>query len=344
MDVVAIAITGAAGPVGRELLPALAGEAGVTRVVGLDVREPTRRVRGVEFRLADVLHSELKPLLEDIDVLVHLASVVDPIPDEALMARVNVDGTRRVLDAASAVGIRKIVRVSSAAVYGAWADNPVPLTEDAPLRPNPGFSPALHAAEVERVLAEWRDAHPGSVVTVLRTAPVLGPGADRLPSRLLLGRPRLRVRGAMPPVQATHVDDLVRAIALVTLGEHAGTYNVASNEWLDRAEAERLAPPSLVPAMPAELLVRVLTRTWQAGVGEIPPGVVPYLEHPWVLSNEKLRARGWRPAHSTHQAIRDGLASLPPTKTRERVLAFATGAVVGALIASGMRRSRLRAH
>src|SRR5205814_10540096 len=134
------------------------------------------------------LHSELKPLLEDIDVIVHLASVVDPIPDEALMARVNVEGTRRVLEAAAAVGIRKVVRVSSAAVYGAWADNRVPLTQDAPLRPNPGFSPAVHAAEVERMLAEWRDEHPGSLVTILRTAPVLGPGAERLPSPLVLGR------------------------------------------------------------------------------------------------------------------------------------------------------------
>jgi UDP-glucose 4-epimerase len=342
MDVVAIAITGAAGLVGRQLLPALAGESGVTRVVGLDVREPTRRVRGVEFHLADVLHSELKPLLEDIDVLVHLASVVDPIPDEPLMARVNVDGTRRVLEAAAAVGIRKVVRVSSAAVYGAWPDNPVPLAEDDPLRPNPGFSPAVQAAEVERLLAEWRDDHPGSVVTILRTAPVLGPGAERLPSRLLLGRPRLRVRGANPPVQAAHVDDLVRAVALLTLEDHPGTYNVASNDWLDHAEASRLVPGSLLPPIPAELLERVLTRTWSAGLGEVPPGVVPYLVHPWVLSNEKLRTTGWRPAHSTEEAIQDGLSSLPPPQTRERAAAFTAGLVAGAALAYALTRRHRR--
>jgi len=165
MNVTSIAVTGASGLVGQRLLPVLADDASVTRVVGLHMRPPRRRARGLEFHLVDVARAELKPLLEGIDVLIHLASVVDPVPDESLMARVNVDGTRRVLDAAAAVGVRRVVRVSSASVYGAWANNPMPLTEASPLRPNPGFSPAVQAAEVERLLAEWRDDHPGVVVT-----------------------------------------------------------------------------------------------------------------------------------------------------------------------------------
>jgi UDP-glucose 4-epimerase len=342
MDVVTVAITGAAGLVGRQLVPALAEAPEVSRVVGLDVREPIRRVPGVEFHLADVLHRELKPLLEGVDVLVHLASVVDPIADERLMARVNVEGTRRVLDAASAVGVQKVVRVSSTAVYGAWADNALPLREDAPLRPNPHFSPAIQAAEVERLLAEWRDDHPGSIVTILRTAPVLGPGAERLPSRLLLGRPRLRVRGATPPLQATHVDDLAAAIALVTLADHPGTFNVASDGWIEHDDVERLLPPSSMPPMPAELLERVLARTWSTGLGEIPPGVVPYLVHPWVVDNEALRAIGWRPTHSNAEAIRDGLASLPRPPTRERALLVAGGVVLGAALTYVVMRRRRR--
>ena len=129
------------------------------------------------------------------------------------MASVNVEGTRRVLAAAAAVSATRIVRISSAAVYGAWPSNPVPLTEDAPLRPNPHFSPAVQGAEVERLIAGWRDEHPGVTVTTLRSAPVVGPGAERLPARILLGRPPLRVRGAAMPVQVVHVDDLATALA-----------------------------------------------------------------------------------------------------------------------------------
>jgi len=337
-----IAVTGASGLVGTALLAVLGDAPGVERIVGIDVREPPRRARHLEFHLADVARAELKPLLEGCDVLVHLASVVDPIPDEALMARVNVDGTRRVLDAAAAVGIKKVVRVSSAAVYGAWPNNPVPITEDAPLRPNPGFSPAVQAAEVERLLMEWRDDHPGAVVTTLRTAPVLGPGAERLPSRLLLGRPPLWVRGAAPPVQAVHVDDLVAAVALVVLEDHTGTFNVASDGWLDPKASGRVLPPRAWPALPAELVERVLGYTWRAGLGDVPPGVVPYLVHPWVVANDRLRALGWAPRHSNEQAIADGLAALGPPPSRARMWVVVGAGLVGALLAGLIARAVVR--
>ena len=336
-----IAVTGASGLVGQALLAVLSESPGVTRLVALDVREPPRRPRGVAFHRADVARSELKVLLEGCDVLVHLASVVDPIPDEARMARVNVDGTRRVLDAAVAVGVRKVVRVSSCAVYGAWANNPVPLTEDAPLRPNPGFSPGVQAAEVERQLVEWRNDHPGVVVTTLRAAPVLGPGAERLPSRLLLGRPPWRVRGARPPVQAVHLDDLVAALALVVLDDHPGTFNVASDGWVDGDRARSLLPRPVMPPMPAELVERVLGLSWRAGLGDVPPGVVPYLMHPWVVTNERLRAIGWTPQHTNEEAITDGIASLGPPPSRARAIALAVlGAVAVVLVGRTFTRRR----
>jgi UDP-glucose 4-epimerase len=347
MDVVAIAVTGASGLVGQRLLPKLAQDERVTRLIGLDVRDPRRRVRNLDFHRVDIGGAELKPLLEAADVLVHLATVVDPIPDETLMARVNVEGTRRVLDAAAAVGVRKVVRVSSAAVYGAWANNPVPLTEDAALRPNPGFAPAVHAAEVERLLGEWREEHPAVTVTTLRSAPVLGAGAERLPSRLLLGRPPIRVRGATPPVQVVHVDDLVDALLLAIADDLPGTYNVAADGWLGADDARALLPRSLLPPMPAELLDRVLARLWASGLGDVPPTVVPYLVHPWVVANDRLRAAGWQPRHSNEDAMVEGLDSLPPPSRAIRyaagaVLAAALGTAVGVLIRRRVRRRRSR--
>jgi nucleoside-diphosphate-sugar epimerase len=331
MDVVAIAVTGASGLVGQRLLPRLAEDERVTRLIGLDVRDPRRRVRNLEFHRVDVGGAELKPLLEAVDVLVHLATVVDPIPDESLMARVNVEGTRRVLDAAAAVGVRKVIRVSSAAVYGAWPNNPVPLTEDTAVRPNPGFAPAVHAAEVERLLGEWREEHPAVTVTTLRSAPVLGAGAERLPSRLLLGRPALRVRGASPPVQVVHVDDLVAALVLAVGNDLPGTYNVASDGWLGTDDARALLPRSLVPPLPAELLERILRRLWATGLGDVPPSVVPYLVHPWVVANDRLRAAGWHPAHTNEEAIIEGLDSLPAPRYGRALLLAAAGAVLAGL-------------
>src|SRR5262249_40258918 len=69
-----------------------------------------------------------------------------------------------------------VVLVSSALVYGAWPDNRVPLAEDAPLRPNPGFFPAVERAEAERLVADWSADHPDVPVAILRPAVMVGAG------------------------------------------------------------------------------------------------------------------------------------------------------------------------
>jgi len=340
MEVHQIAVTGAAGLVGRHLLPALADHPDVGRVVGLDVREPDRRPKSVTFHRVDIAGTSLRPVLEGVDVLVHLAGVVDPVPDEKVMARVNVGGTRHVLEEAAAVGVRRIVRVANAAVYGAWPDNAVPLTEQATLRPNARFSPAVQGAEVARLLSMWRAEHPDVTVTSLRASPVVGgAGSERLLARILLGRPPLRVRGARPPVQVLHVDDLVSALVLAATTDLPGVYNVAADGWLDPDAVAALLPGSRVPAVPAEALERALARSWELGLGDIPPGVVPYLQHPVVLDTTKLRTAGWAPKVSNEDAIREALTALPP---RDRRPAIAAGALVSAGVATTVVVSRRR--
>jgi nucleoside-diphosphate-sugar epimerase len=282
----------------------------------------------VVFPRVDIAGTPLRPVLEGVDVLVHLAGVVDPVPDEKLMRRVNVEGTRHVLEEAAAVGVRRIVRVSTAAVYGAHPDNPLPLTEDATLQPNARFSPAVQGAEVERMLAEWRADHPDVTVTTLRAAPVVGgDGSERLLARVLLGRPQLRVRGAAPPVQVVHVDDLARALALAATSDLPGVYNVAADGWIAPDALRELLPPTRVPAVPADVLERTLARAWDLGVGDIPPGIVPYLQHPVVLDTAKLRRTGWAPRVSNADAIREAVVARPARDRRPVVVA---GAVVSA--------------
>ncbi len=340
MDVLSIAVTGAAGLVGGRLLPLLAADPAVDRVVALDVREPEVTRAKLGFQRVDIAGTDLRPVLEGVDVVVHLAGIVDPIADEALMARVNVEGTRRVLAAAAAVGVRKVVRVSSATVYGAWPGNPQPLDEHAALRPNPRFSPAVQGAEVERLLAGWQREHPEVTVTTLRAAPVVGPGAERLPGRVLLGRPPLRVRGTTIPLQVVHVDDLAAALALVARDDLPGVFNVAADGWLTADAARAVLPRSRVPAFPREAIERALRHTWELGVGDVPPGVVPYLVHPWVIANDKLRAAGWTPRHTNEAAIAEALAALPPRHVARTVAVVS--AVIGAAVVVALTGRRVR--
>jgi nucleoside-diphosphate-sugar epimerase len=337
-------VTGASGLLGQRLLPLLE-QAGFDRIVGFDVREPARRARGLQFHLVDIGGSDLQPRLEGVDTIVHLAAIVGAVPDESLLYRVNVQGLRRVLVAARAIGARKVVRASSAAVYGAWPNNPVPLSEEAPLRPNPGYIPAAHDAECERMLVEWAAEREGRIATRLRIAPVVGPGAQTLFANVVLGRPPVVVRGASPPVQAVHVDDVSAAIALAARDDLDGAYNVAADGWLSSEDAAALVPRNrAVPAVPYDVARRVLAALWATGLGDAPPSVLPYLVHPWVIANDRLKLAGWSAAHTNEEALL--LASPAPANLMPAVaaggVAMASAAAAAAVVLARRRRSRRR--
>jgi nucleoside-diphosphate-sugar epimerase len=298
-----VAVTGVSGRLGQRLLALLDADPLVDAIVGLDVREPARQARKLEFHRCDVTSADLKGLLEGVDVVVHLAAVVGPVADVASARRVNVDATRRLLDAASSVSASRFVRASSAAVYGAWANNPVPITEDAPLRPNPGYVPAAHDAECERLIAEWADAHPSATTVTLRIAPIVGPGIDSVFAAAAAGRAPVSVRDAARPVQVVHVDDAAAALALAAVGDLRGAYNVAADGALGPDEAAAVVGPNRRPQLPEELAVRTLRTMWNSGLGDVPPDVVPYLVHPWVVANDRLRAAGWVPRHTNEEAL-----------------------------------------
>ena len=79
-----------------------------------------------------------------------------------------------------------------------------------------------------------------------------------------------------------------------------------------------LLPRVRVPAVPQEVLERALRRTWATGMGDIPPGVVPYLVHPWVIANDKLKGVGWTPSRTNEEAISEALFAFPPCRCEIR--------------------------
>ncbi len=327
-----VAVTGVSGFVGQRLLPLLDAAPEVGEVVGLDVREPPRRGRRLVMRRVDLAGADLEGVLSGADVIVHLAGIVDPIPDDALMARVNVDGTHRLLEAAARTGVRRIVRISPTMVYGAWPTNPVPITERAPLAPNPGYGPAVQAAEVERLVAEWCGEHPGVAVTTLRAAPVLGDGADHLWARILArGLPSMH--DATPPLQCVHVDDLAAAVLTATVRDLPGVFNVACDGWLPVEDA-RAIRGSRWPSLPAALTERALHRSWVTGLGDVPPSVVPYLVHPWVVANDRMRATGWAPVHGNEETLLETVDALPPLRPPAWVVPAGVSAGLAAIAAA----------
>jgi nucleoside-diphosphate-sugar epimerase len=223
-------------------------------------------------------------------------------------------------------------------VYGAWPDNPVPLTEEAPLRPNAGLAFAVEQAELERLVADWKSDHPGVAVVVLRAAPALPPRGGTWLERVWRGSVPVRVRGAAPPVQFVHLDDLAAAVLLACAGTVEGTFNVAPDGWIAGDDARALAGGSARPAFPERVARRVAALFWRAHLTEVPPGVLPWLVHPWVIANDRLRALGWTPEHTNEEAYVAGhevsrwRAAL--TRRRQQVVLGAAGAGVAGAAAA----------
>ena len=97
-----VAVTGAAGPVGRRLVDLLLADEAVKEVVAIDQRAvdvADERVSAHQVALKD---GDLESLLTGVDVLCHLAGS-DPLEDRA--PDHDVRTTRRLLDAAGRVGV-----------------------------------------------------------------------------------------------------------------------------------------------------------------------------------------------------------------------------------------------
>lgn len=153
----------------------------------------------------EVLDADVRPgaafAAHSPEVVVHLASVVTPgrDSDRARGDAVDVDGSRNVVDACLAHGVRRIVVSASGAAYGYHADNPVPLREDDPPRGNPEFAYSHHTRLVEELPAAARDAHPELEQVVLRIGTILGERVDNQITALGRRAPAFRRAGDGPP-------------------------------------------------------------------------------------------------------------------------------------------------
>lgn len=343
-----IVVTGASGSVGRRVTDALAAADDV-EVVAVDVRHRRGRPGTIVAERLDLRRDDLKPVFEHATTVVHLASSFEPRNDGVDTAHVDIDATRRVLDAAGSAGVRRLVLLSSAMVYGAWAANPIPLTEDAPIRPNPEFSFGVVKAQIEQLAQEWRSTHPDTEVVVLRPTTALAEGEATWVARSLRAATAIDVEGQDPPLQFLHLDDLAAAVVLATRGGMDGPYNVAPDGSVDGETCRELAGRVPRVRLPEEAAEGVGRFRWRHRLAPTPPGITAYTAYPWVIANDRLRDAGWSPEFTNEQAYVDGTPARPwatMNAKRRQQLALGTAAalVVAGLIGVGWLVRRIQAR
>lgn len=305
-------ITGGSGYIGGRLTEILSEREETERIVNVDVKEPASSDPKARFVEADVRDRErILELLreEEIDCLVHLAFLLNPIHDEELMYDVDVNGTQAVLWAASEAGVGQALVTSSASAYGAFPDNPRPIAEDWPVRGAPGFSYARHKAEADRICQLWAVDHPDRVMTIVRPCIVFSANVDNFIVRSWEDQPAMLLPdGVDEQVQLVHEDDVVSAIVSLLDARAPGAFNIAGEGTMTYRESAELIGMK-VREMPLKRMERLVKVGWKLHLprfGAAPAGSLHFFRYPWIVSTEKLKATtGWAPKHTTREVFEE---------------------------------------
>lgn len=303
-------VTGGSGFLGSSVVAGLARSTGVELVVSGDVRGPKaeQRVAGVVYEFMDVTAAgDLPDLLRrhGIDVVVHLASIVNPGASTTVQQEysVDVDGSRAVFAACVAAGVRRVVVSSSGAAYGYHADSPDWLTESDPVRGNEEFPYSRHKRLVEQQLASLRESEPGLEQVVFRIGTILGPTVKNQITALWDGPRILEIAGAESPFVFIWVDDVVGAMVRAATDGPVGIYNVAGDGRLTVREiAARLGKKTVV--VPAWALAAALAVGHTLRLTPHGPAQVGFLRYRPVLDNTRLKSRfGFTPSRTSAEAF-----------------------------------------
>jgi nucleoside-diphosphate-sugar epimerase len=314
-------VTGGSGFVGGALIERLRGEGWDVRALARSERAAERvRELGAEPVMGDLddLH------VEDCEVAFHAAAKVEAFGDPADFERVNVQGTRNVVAACRAGGVRRLVHVGTEAAL--MAGHPlVNVDESAPLRPD---SPALYSSSKAKAEQLVRDSD-GIETVVVRPRFVWGRGDTTLLPQMVemvrAGRFRW-VGGGRQLTATTHIDNTVEGLWLAaTKAPAGGVYFVTDGEpavfrdfiteWVGTQGVsipDKSVPPAVAraAAASAERIWRLLKR----------PGSPPLTRFAvWVSSQECTidisraeRELGYVPVRTREDGLRE-LRPSPPS-------------------------------
>jgi len=284
-------VTGSAGYLGSQTVAALAQRSDLL-VVALDVREPSARLPGVVYEIADIRAPEVDAIVgrHAPDVIVHLASIVTPgkNSNRAFEYDVDVNGTRNLLQACVRHGVKRVIVSSSGAAYGYYADNPEWLVETDAIRGNEVFAYACHKRLVEEMLLDYRQQYPELEQIIFRIGTILGLTVRNQITDLFEKPKLLAIAGSDSPFVFVYDQDVVGAILHGIDSAKVGIFNVAGDGKLSIFEiAERLGKRCRV--LPAGLIQGALWVLKKLNLTQYGPEQIDFLRYRPVLLNTRLK-------------------------------------------------------
>ncbi|MBL9039065.1 MAG: SDR family oxidoreductase [Archangium sp.] len=302
----AVLLTGISGNLGRVVTKWLHT---TERVVGIDRRPLVGKPKDVEHFQIDVRKKKTDDVFRRVPIkaVIHMGIMHDPRMSAEDHHAFNVLGTMKVLECAAKYGVKKVVVLSSANVYGPSPDNSNFLNEDAPLMAASRFPSVRDLIEVDMLAHGFFWKQPSTETVVLRPVHIVGSAIKNAPSNYLrLARPWV-MAGFDPMVQLIHVDDVARALVHALTPGLKGVYNVVGpgqvplSKVFDELGRRTLPVPHLL-ARP------VLSRLFKYRLASYPPEELDHIQFLCMVDGARWTADArWSPQFSMRETIRSVL-------------------------------------
>lgn len=300
----AVVITGISGNLGRTLARLLHTR---ERIIGIDRRPFVGKPKDIEMHQLDLRKKKAEDVFRknEIQAVIHMGIMHDPRMSEEEHHSFNVVGTTRILEYCARYGVKRLVVLSSANVYGPSPDNSNFLTEEAPLMAASRFSGVRDLIEVDMLAHGFFWKHPGIQTVILRPVHIVGPTIKNAPSTYLRLRHPWMLAGFDPMLQLIHVEDVARALMEAALRpEPRGVYNVVGPGEVPLSAVLRELGRTPLP-MPHPVARPLLGVLFKYRLANFPP---PELDHIQFLCNVDgsrwQKDVGWKPRHSMRETIR----------------------------------------
>ena len=315
-----LAITGATGNIGSSLIEACRDDESIEEIVGIARRRPTWDPPKTSWVEADVTVDDLVRHFRGADAVVHLAWAIQPSRDFDLLARTNVEGSRRVFRAAAQAGVPRIVYASS---VGAYAPGPKDRAVDErwPVEPIETSTYSRHKVAVERELDRFEAEHPEVSVVRMRPGLIFKAAAASEIRRLFAGTllpgflTDRRLLPLAPSVdglrfQAVHSLDVGRAFLEGARREVTGPFNLAADPPIGTEQIAEVIGSRAIE-IPRSAARRLADLTWRTRLQPSEAGWLDLAMEVPLMSTERARRElSWTPERTSLEAMGELLDGL----------------------------------
>ena len=296
-----VVVTGVVGRLGKRVVRLLHR---MVRVIGVDRREFPDRPKDVTHLRIDLRRKKMRDVFRagNVRAVVHLGVMHDPRASANEHHSWNVVGFGKMLESMAQFGVKKLVVLSSASVYGPRPDNPQFLAEESPLLGSQDFSEIRDLIEVDMLAQSFFWRHPSCETVILRPTHILG-AVKNAPSNYLRLPVAPTLMGFDPMIQVIHFDDVARAVVMALRPGARGIFNLAGPEPVPLSRVLKMLGRPRLP-IPHGAARSMLSELFRYRLSSFPAPELDHIKYVCMVDDRRARdALGYAPRHGLRDTV-----------------------------------------